>query len=80
MIKIAFYDTKEYDIPSFIEYGKQRGIEFKFYDNKLNEDTVTLAQGFDGVCVFVNDKKWQQSYASTCFSGWRFSCVKDRLS
>ena len=56
MIKIAFYDTKEYDIPSFKEYGEQRGIEFKFFDNKLNEDTVALAKGFDGVCVFVNDK------------------------
>lgn len=56
MIKIAFYDTKEYDIPSFKEYGEQRGIEFKFFDNKLDEDTVTLAQGYDGVCVFVNDR------------------------
>ena len=56
MLKIAFYDTKEYDIPSFEEYGKQRNIEFKFFENKLDEDTVALAKGFDGVCVFVNDK------------------------
>ena len=56
MLKIAFYDTKEYDIPSFEKYGKQRNIEFKFFENKLDEDTVALAKGFDGVCVFVNDK------------------------
>ena len=56
MLKIAFYDTKEYDIPSFEEYGKQRNIEFKFFENKLDEDTVALAKGFEGVCVFVNDK------------------------
>ena len=56
MLKIAFYDTKEYDIPSFEEYGKQRNIEFKFFENKLDEDTVALAKVFDGVCVFVNDK------------------------
>ena len=56
MLKIAFYDTKEYDIPSFTEYGKERNIEFKFFENKLDEDTVALAKGFDGVCVFVNDK------------------------
>ena len=55
MIKIAFYDTKAYDIPSFEKYGKERGIEFKFFDSMLNEDTVMLANGFDGVCVFVND-------------------------
>ena len=55
MIRIAFYDTKSYDRPSFEKFGKERGIEFKFFDSQLNEDTVALAQGFDGVCVFVND-------------------------
>ena len=56
MIKIAFYDTKGYDIPAFEEYGKERGIEFKFFEPKLNEDTAHLAKGFDGVCAFVNDQ------------------------
>ena len=55
MIRIAFFDTKPYDIPSFEQFGKDRDIEFKFYDNKLNEDTASLAAGFDGVCIFVND-------------------------
>ena len=32
MIKIAFFDTKQYDIPAFEEYGKERGIEFKFLE------------------------------------------------
>ena len=56
MIKIAFYDTKPYDIPAFDEFGKQRGIEFKYYEVKLSKDTVSLAKDFDGVCVFVNDE------------------------
>lgn len=55
MIKIAFYDAKAYDKPSFIKYGQERGIEFKFFDYQLNEDTVALTKGFDGVCCFVND-------------------------
>ena len=54
-MKIAFFDTKSYDKPSFDLYGKEKGIEFKYYETKLNEDTVELASGFDGVCVFVND-------------------------
>ncbi len=54
-MKIAFFDTKPYDKPSFEKYGKQQGIKFKFFETKLNEDTVDLANGFDGVCVFVND-------------------------
>ena len=55
MIKVAFYDTKSYDVPSFERYGKERGIEFKFFEPRLDEDTVSLAKGYDGVCAFVND-------------------------
>ncbi len=54
-MKIAFFDTKPYDRPSFERYGKEHGIEFKFFETKLNEDTAELAHGSDGVCVFVND-------------------------
>lgn len=54
-MKIAFFDTKPYDKPSFEKYGKEHGVEFKYFETKLNEDTAELAHGFDGVCVFVND-------------------------
>lgn len=54
-MKIAFFDTKPYDKPSFEKYGAMHGICFKFFETKLNEDTVELAGGYDGVCVFVND-------------------------
>lgn len=54
-MKIAFFDTKPYDRPAFKKYGADYGIDFKFFETKLNEDTVELAHGFDGVCAFVND-------------------------
>lgn len=54
-MKIAFFDAKPYDKPSFENFGKDRGITFKYFETKLNEDTVDLAKGYDGVCVFVND-------------------------
>ena len=54
-MKIAFFDTKPYDKPSFDKFGEAKGIKFKYFETKLNEDTVELAKGFDGVCVFVND-------------------------
>ena len=54
-MKFAFFDTKPYDKPHFERYGKENGVTFKFFETKLNEDTVKLAHGFDGVCVFVND-------------------------
>ena len=54
-MKVAFFDAKAYDQPSFRKYGEQYGIQFKFFETKLNEDTVDLARGYDGICVFVND-------------------------
>ncbi len=55
MLKIAFFDTKEYDKPAFLRYGEEKGIEFKFFETKLTADTAALAEGCDGVCIFVND-------------------------
>lgn len=54
-MRIAFFDAKPYDKPSFDRYGAENGIKFKYFETKLNEDTAELASGFDGVCAFVND-------------------------
>ena len=54
-MKIAFFDTKPYDRPLFERYGAEHGVEYKFFETKLGEDTADLARGFDGVCIFVND-------------------------
>ena len=55
MIKVAFYDTKPYDKQSFEHYGETAGVQFKYFETKLCEDTADLAKGCDAVCVFVND-------------------------
>ncbi|MBQ8350583.1 MAG: 2-hydroxyacid dehydrogenase [Clostridia bacterium] len=54
-MKVAFFDTKPYDKSSFERFGAEKGMTFKYFETKLNEDTVDLAHGFDAVCVFVND-------------------------
>lgn len=54
-MKIAFFDTKPYDRPAFDSFGAAHGVTFKYFETKLTEDTVGLAHGYDGVCVFVND-------------------------
>lgn len=55
MIRVAFFDTKEYDKASFEIAGTDQDMEFKFLEAKLTEDTAELAKGCDVVCVFVND-------------------------
>lgn len=54
-MKIAFYDTHSYDKKSFEETNANFNFQIAFHEFKLNENTVVTAQGFDAVCVFVND-------------------------
>ena len=54
-MKLAFFDAKSYDRPGFDRYAADAGVEIKYYEANLNADTVSLAAGFDAVCVFVND-------------------------
>ena len=56
-MKIAFFDTRSYDKASFTKANAEDGFNYEidFRDFKLNENTAMTAQGFDAVCVFVND-------------------------
>lgn len=54
-MKLAFFDTKPYDIPGFEKNIADKDITVKFYEAKLCLDTVDLAKGFDAICIFVND-------------------------
>ncbi len=53
-MKIAFFDSKPYDEEVFSKFSTDN-FEMKFFETKLNEDTVSLAKNFDCICVFVND-------------------------
>ena len=52
-MKIAFFSTQSYDRQYFNRYNT--GHELVFFEAPLNEQTVNLATGFTGICVFVND-------------------------
>ena len=54
-MKLAFFDAKTYDMPGFDACAQGTELEIKYFETRLNEDTVSLAAGYDAVCVFVND-------------------------
>jgi len=55
MKRIAFYDTKPYDRLWMDKLKGEHGLTIKYFESKLNADTVTLSKGCDGVIAFVND-------------------------
>lgn len=56
MFKVAFFDTKEYDRRSFEGASRSCDCKFYFYEDRLTEDTVSLCDGKDVICLFVNDQ------------------------
>ncbi len=54
MANIAFFSTQPYD-RQFFEKA-ETSHKFEYFETRLRPQTVKLARGFDGVCVFVNDR------------------------
>lgn len=54
-MNILFYGTKPYDKIWFEPMSKDYGYTIHFVEAACNEDTIGLAQGYDVICIFVND-------------------------
>lgn len=55
-IKIAVFSSKHYDKEHLEIANKKFGFNIEYYDHKLSHKTAVTAQGYDAVCVFVNDE------------------------
>lgn len=61
VLKVAFYGTKDYDRLFFSELAKDKGegtynVDIKYFNSRLTIETAHLSEGFDAVCIFVNDE------------------------
>ena len=61
VLKVAFFGTKDYDRIFFSELAREKGegtynTEIKYFNSRLTIESARLAQGFDAVCIFVNDE------------------------
>lgn len=56
-MKVAVFSTKPYD-QQFLDLANREAHrhELVFLETRLNDTTVSLAKGFEAVCVFVNDQ------------------------
>lgn len=54
-MKILFYDAASYDIDAFDkELPQFPGVELIYHETDISKKTVSLAQGCDAICAFVN--------------------------
>lgn len=54
-MNVAIFSAKKYD-REFLTAANASRHQLRFFEPQLNEETVTLAAGFDVACVFVNDQ------------------------
>ncbi len=75
-MKIAMFDVKDYDRESFEKYNHKDDIEITYFDTKLSLDTVSLARGYDGVCIFVNDNANKEVIDALYQNGIKFILLR----
>lgn len=54
-MNVAIFSAKKYD-REFLNAANPKLHKLRFFEPHLNEETVSLATGFEAVCVFVNDQ------------------------
>lgn len=52
--RIAFFDAKSYDRETFAKVNQDFGFDIQYFKERLSMNTVSLTQGADAVCIFVN--------------------------
>ncbi len=55
-MKVAVFSTKSYDRQYLDSNNKSFRHQLTYFEAPLNESTTNLTQGFDAVCLFVNDR------------------------
>jgi len=68
-MKIAFFNTKQYDRRFFDTANAEHGHSISYLEPRLTAETARLAQGHDAVCAFVNDSLDRQVLASLAADG-----------
>ncbi len=54
-MRVAVFSTKPYDVASFAGANEAHGHELVHLEPRLTPETVSLADGCDAICAFVND-------------------------
>ena len=73
-MRIAIFGTKGYD-RHFLSAANQ-GHELHFLEPRLDADTASLGEGFEAVCVFVNDRLDAAVLAKLAAGGTRLIALR----
>ncbi len=75
-MKIAFFEAKPYDLEYFNAANAAFGFEISYFKERLTRETVSLAEGHDVVCVFVNNKVTGEIIDEICKRGVKLIALR----
>lgn len=53
--KMLVFSSREYDKEFLAKSAQENNIKLKFVEAKLDQETARLAEGYEAICIFVND-------------------------
>ncbi len=75
--KIGVFSCQAYDQKTLNQASEHhKGAELKYFETTLNEQSVSLCQGLDTVCVFVNDTVNESVIIALAKSGVRHIALR----
>ncbi len=75
-MRIAVFSSRTYDRQSFLEVAANSDHELTFLEPRLDRQTVALAEGFDAVCIFVNDTADAEVISALAAGGTRLLTLR----
>ena len=75
-MRILVYSARSYDRRFFSEVAEQEGHDLTFLEARLDQQTVSLADGYEGVCIFVNDTADEEVLATLAAGGTKLLLLR----
>ncbi len=75
-MRIAVFSTKEHDHKFLDEANAHYQHAITYFEPRLTRETVSLAEGFEAVCVFVNDQLDRQTLETLAKGGTRLIALR----
>lgn len=74
-MRVAVYSTKSYD-QSFLDAANGGQHDLRYFEPRLTPDTAALADGCEGVCIFVNDRADRDVLRALASGGTRLVALR----
>lgn len=75
-MRVAVFSTRAYDREFLLPAAHETGHELVFLESRLTDETSKLADGFQAVCVFVNDEVGRNLLQSLARGGTRIIALR----